>query len=124
LGVGERNGFLPGLRLEHVIAGVGEQVAEDPAVVLLVIDGEDAQLLEQPDVLDGDHRLIGEVLEQGDLLVGEWADLVAANVDRSERDPSFNRGTQIRVRWPNRRASALPSGNSSEAVWTSFKWMT
>ena len=29
------------------------------------------QFVEQPDVLDGDHRLIGEGLEQRDLLVGE-----------------------------------------------------
>ena len=28
--------------------------------------------LEQPRVLDGDHRLVGEGLDQLDLLVGEW----------------------------------------------------
>jgi hypothetical protein len=29
------------------------------------------QLLEQPHVLDGDHGLVGEGLEQRDVLVGE-----------------------------------------------------
>ena len=32
-------------------------------------------LLEQPRVLDGDHGLVGEGLEQLDLLVGEWLGL-------------------------------------------------
>ena len=35
-----------------------------------------SQLLEQPHVLDGDHRLVGEGLEQRDLLVGERPGLV------------------------------------------------
>ena len=35
--------------------------------------GARLQGLEQPDVLDGDHRLIGERLEELDLLVGEQA---------------------------------------------------
>ena len=30
-----------------------------------------AEFLEQPHVLDGDHRLVGEGLEKRDLLVGE-----------------------------------------------------
>ena len=30
-------------------------------------------LVEQPDVLDGDHRLVGKCRDQFDLLVGEWA---------------------------------------------------
>ena len=37
------------------------------------------QLREQPHVLDGDDRLVGERLEEGDLLVRERAGLVAAN---------------------------------------------
>ena len=32
------------------------------------------ELLKQPHVLDGDHGLVGEGLEQGDLLVGERTD--------------------------------------------------
>ena len=39
------------------------------------------QLLEQPHVLDRDHRLVGEGLQQLDLLVGERAGLSSANVD-------------------------------------------
>ena len=35
------------------------------------------QLSEQARVLDRDHRLVGEGLDQGDLLVGEWPDLRA-----------------------------------------------
>ena len=34
-----------------------------------------ASLVEQPRVLDGDHRLVGEGRHQLDLLVGERADL-------------------------------------------------
>src|SRR5205085_8488686 len=34
-----------------------------------------AQLVEQPSVLHRDDRLRGKVLQQGDLLVGEWAHL-------------------------------------------------
>ena len=33
-------------------------------------------LVEQPHVLDGDHRLVGEVRHELDLLVGERADLL------------------------------------------------
>ena len=43
------------------------------------IVGTLAQLVEQPRVLDGDDGLGGEVLDQLDLLVGEWAHLL---VDR------------------------------------------
>ena len=47
---------------------------------LAQIIGALAQLVEQPRVLDGDDGLGGEVLHQLDLLVGEWADLLA--IDR------------------------------------------
>ena len=36
-----------------------------------------AQLVEQPRVLDGDDGLYGKVLDQLDLLVGEWANLLS-----------------------------------------------
>ena len=39
------------------------------------------ELLEQPHVLDGDHRLVGEGFEQRDLLVGERSDFRATNHD-------------------------------------------
>src|SRR5262249_61172643 len=41
------------------------------------------QLLEQTHVLDGDDSLIGEGLEQRDLLVGEWVDFGQAKLDHN-----------------------------------------
>ena len=43
------------------------------------------QLLEQPHVLDRDHRLVGEGLEQGDLLSGNGPGFGAADGDRADR---------------------------------------
>ena len=44
------------------------------------------QLLEQPGVLDGDHRLVRERLQQGDLLVGERADVAVVRIaERADR---------------------------------------
>ncbi len=43
------------------------------------IIGALAQLVEQARVLDGDDGLIGEAREQLDLLVGEWAGLLAVD---------------------------------------------
>ena len=45
------------------------------------------QFLEQPHVLDGDHRLIGKGFEKRDLLVRERTNLRAANMNRSDRNP-------------------------------------
>ena len=42
------------------------------------------ELLEQPDVLDGDDGLISESFKQFDLLVGEWTDFGAANEDGAD----------------------------------------
>ena len=44
-----------------------------------------SELREQPHVLDRDHRLVGEGLEQLDLLVGEGTDLGAPHNDRTDR---------------------------------------
>jgi hypothetical protein len=44
------------------------------------------QLVERPHVLDGDHGLVGEGLEQRDLLVAERHDLGAAGRDRADSD--------------------------------------
>ena len=41
----------------------------------LLLRADCAQFVEQPRVLDGDDGLVGEVLQQLDLLVGEWSDL-------------------------------------------------
>ncbi len=43
------------------------------------------QLLEQADVLDRDHGLVGEGLEERDLVVGEPAGLAAGHRDRPDR---------------------------------------
>jgi hypothetical protein len=44
-----------------------------------------AQLLEQTRVLDGDHSLVGKILYQFDLLIVEWADLLAVNADSADK---------------------------------------
>src|SRR5262245_57439714 len=41
-------------------------------------------LPEQPDVLDGDDSLIGEGLEQTDLLFGEGSDFVSTDMNRAD----------------------------------------
>src|SRR6266404_5142160 len=41
--------------------------------------------LKQPRILDGNNRLLGEVAEQLDLLVGERADLLSINHDRADQ---------------------------------------
>jgi len=45
------------------------------------------ELVEQPDVLDGDHGLVGEGLQQRDLLIRERPNLEPHREDRPERDP-------------------------------------
>ena len=47
------------------------------------------QLVEQPRVLDGDHRLVGEGLHQRDLLVGEGSHLLCGRCNAA--DSSFPR---------------------------------
>ena len=44
------------------------------------------EFLEQPHVLDGDHGLVGEGLEQLDLLVGEGTNLDVGGSDYTDRD--------------------------------------
>src|SRR6202040_822538 len=43
--------------------------------------------IEEAHVLDGDHRLISEGLQQSDLGVGEWSDMLTGNGDCSNRIP-------------------------------------
>ena len=50
------------------------------------LTGSLLQLLEQPHVLNGNHRLIGEGLEKRDLLVGEGLDFRAADANRTNCD--------------------------------------
>jgi hypothetical protein len=69
----------------------GADCAADLAQRLQLVDGPRQfarprlQLLEQADVLDCDHRLVGEGLEEVDLLVRERLDLDPANQDRPDR---------------------------------------
>ena len=49
-------------------------------VAVCSLQADSTQLVEQPRVLDGDHGLGGEVLNQLDLLIGERPHLLA--VDR------------------------------------------
>src|SRR5262245_21953051 len=44
------------------------------------------ELVEQPNVLDGDHRLVGEGFEQGNLLISERPDFCAPNEDNPNWD--------------------------------------
>src|SRR5262249_58407107 len=48
------------------------------------IAGLGAEILEQAHVFDGDRGLVGEGLEQRDLLGGEGTDIEAANHDHAE----------------------------------------
>ena len=52
---------------------------------LAQIIGALAKLVEQAGVLNRDNRLSGEVLDQLDLLVGEWADLLAVDKDCADQ---------------------------------------
>jgi hypothetical protein len=49
------------------------------------VGGPGAQLLEQTDVLDRDHRLVREGVQQLDLLVGERSGLTAAKLEGADR---------------------------------------
>ena len=83
-----------------------------------------AQLVEQPRVLNGDDGLIGEGLDQRDLLVGEDVRTsVRRRRDRADRGrlPRI-KGTQRTVWTPQRRAFALLSGNSSTSASISARW--
>ena len=51
-----------------------------------------AQLAQEPRVLDGDHCLIREGLQQADLLVSEGSDLLTTDLDVADRDVSPQQG--------------------------------
>ena len=60
------------------------------------------QFLEQPDVLDCDHGLVGEGFEKLDLLLGEWTDLVRRIMIAPIGIPSRSNGVARSVRMPLR----------------------
>src|SRR5262249_19931582 len=66
-----------------------EHVTDRSLIVERFLDLARARLhlVEQPHVLDRDHRLVGEGGGQLDLLVGEWPHLGALQGDSAHRDP-------------------------------------
>src|SRR5262249_39821152 len=54
------------------------------AALVLEFSGPSAQLGEQPQSLDGDHGLIGEIGEELDLLFTERSNLLSVNGDRAD----------------------------------------
>ena len=51
------------------------------------------EFFEQPDVLDGDHRLVGEGFKQLDLNRGEWAHLQSDVRSVSNKFPMLSKGS-------------------------------
>ena len=72
-----------------------------------------AQLVEQTGVLDRDHCLGGEVLNQANLLVGERADFLSINDHCTDHSPSFNIGTARIVRAPATSTIAINARSRS-----------
>jgi hypothetical protein len=76
----------------------------------------DLQFREQPHVLDGDDRLVGEGLEQSDLPLREAPNLGTADVDRTDCEPFFSsrgklsteRGASAIERWRPRPTICSP----------------
>src|SRR5262249_41921529 len=62
-------------RLSNLRVGLGQRT------ILLL------QLREQPHILDRDHGLVSESLEQGKLRVGKWARVGPSDGDRADRFP-------------------------------------
>ena len=86
------------------------------------IVGALAQLVEQPRVLDRDDRLVGEILQQRDLLLGERPHLHATDQDRTDGQSFRNKGVASVVLCPYCRAYATPSGNSRFSACRSGTW--
>jgi hypothetical protein len=78
-----------------------------------------AQLVEQPRVLYGNDRLIGEILHQLDLPVGEGPDFLTIDDNAPHQRIVLEHGyCEVRSRAPNRaEADGTPA---SSAVWTTF----
>ena len=75
------------LQVEGRAADDLEHVADSGLLLkrLAEIVGALTQFLEQPGVLDGDHGLLGEILDQGDLLVCERLHFLAKDCDRTDQ---------------------------------------
>src|SRR5207244_6769848 len=53
-----------------------------------------SQLVEKPDVFDGDHGLVGESLEHRDLLLGERPDLRTPDDNAAQRNVPAQQGNR------------------------------
>ena len=75
---------------------------------------------EQADVLDGDHRLVGERLQQLDLRVGEGLGLAASDGDRADRRRSSRSiGMARDAPIPDRLGASACAGHSRRSTRTS-----
>jgi hypothetical protein len=64
-------------------------------------------LLEQPHILDGDHGLVGEGLEQLDVMVDERTGLNPRYTDQADRRAAAHQGENSMLRKPRARAMSL-----------------
>ena len=80
---------------------------------LLQVAGAGLHFLEQPDIAECDHGLIGEGLQQRDLPVAEGVDFGAAQNDRADALAFAQSGTLRMVRSPCERANFRACGNLS-----------
>jgi hypothetical protein len=94
------------------VGGRGTDDAQDLAGRRLLLQRL-LRFVEQSHVLDGDHGLIGEGLEQLQLPVGNGFTSVRRNWITPNAAPSRISGTLTIVRKPNVRAACVTSGNSS-----------
>ena len=93
-----------GRRLRDRAAGCRQSPSAAPAT--------SSQLVEQPHVLDGDHGLVGEGLQQQDLAVGEGAGFASRKCDRRRSSiPRGPSGTATELaRAAHERDAAPPAG--------------
>ncbi len=76
-----------------------------------------AQLVEQPRILDGDHGLSGEVLNQFDLLVREWTNLLAINCNLSEQFSLFESSpVELEITFSTSEVAVCCSSDSMRSV--------
>ena len=76
------------------------------------VAGPGLHFLEQPHVADGDHRLVGEGLQQSDLLVGEGCTSARRKTIAPMASPSRRKGHAQYGAMPCWRDCRCPSGNS------------
>ena len=102
-------------RIEHRCKSNAERLMTlSTSAVAVCCCSRFAQFVEQPRVLDGDDGLGGEILDQLDLLFGEWPDLLAVDDMAPISSSSLSIGTRVSVAHhrnstrPNARAFSDP----------------